>query len=322
MLGPCLPVRLAGCLLWGVCQWADHAGCWRTGLPAIWACPTACLQAAAVRVIEAQQSVARLVQQRWEAAGADRAAWPLAAQVRHWRLNAELGLIATVLCHEAAALPLPGCLTVRPCWLSACCVQEEIENVEARLGALMAALKDAQAQAAEASAAAESHRGARVVAEDSAARHQREAARQQREHEQRTQRAEAAASAAAVQVAEFREALAAAERERDQLLAEKGQRERASREAAAAVAAARRRTGSGSLQSLDMDAAAAVQQQLQGQAGLGNGSSGGGRRHSLQPGGDAPPSPLPAVKQRDVLETTDVLYLKNVVLKFIDAHIR
>ena len=39
------------------------------------------LQAAAARVMEAQRSVPRLLQERWAAAGADRSQWPLIAQV-------------------------------------------------------------------------------------------------------------------------------------------------------------------------------------------------------------------------------------------------
>ncbi|PSC74921.1 zinc ion binding [Micractinium conductrix] len=218
------------------------------------------VQAAAARVMEAQRSVPRLLQERWAAAGADRSQWPLIAQ-------------------------------------------EEIENVEARLAALQSALKEAQAQLAEASSAAESHRTARLAAERNAAAAEDGAARRQREAEQRAQRAEAAASAAAVQLAEFREALAAAERERDSLLAEKQDREKAARHAAAAVAGARRRTGSGGLQSA-------------GAAAGGGGADGALRRQSSEA---SLPSPLPTVKQRDTLESTDVLYLKNVTLKFIDA---
>lgn len=189
-------------------------------------------------------------------------------------------------------------------------VQEEIENIEARLSALHAALKEAQAQLAEAAAAADAHRGARASAEARAAAAEDACARRQREAEQRAQRAEAAASAAAVQVGEFREALSAVERERDLLAAEKQERERAAKQAAAAVAAARRRAGSGALQPADVAAAAAAA------------SNGSGTMASRQGTADALPSPLPAVKQRDVLESTDVLYLKNVVLKFIDAQLR
>ncbi|KAL4451570.1 hypothetical protein ABPG75_007232 [Micractinium tetrahymenae] len=189
--------------------------------------------------------------------------------------------------------------------------QEEIDNVEARLSALHAALKEAQTQLAEATAAAEAHRSARASAEAQAAAAEDTCVRRQREAEQRAQRAEAAASAAAVQVGEFREALSAVERERDALLAEKQERERAAKQAAAAVAAARRRTGSGALQPGDTLSAAL--------AAASNGGSGAAA--SRQDSSDALPSPLPAVKQRDVLESTDVLYLKNVVLKFIDAQL-
>ena len=96
--------------------WLLVSGTGRHGV--VWRClPTACLQAAAVRVIEAQQSVARLVQQRWEAAGADRAAWPLAAQVRHLRAEGSVGHFSKQGSgvHQAAAACcccccLPACL--------------------------------------------------------------------------------------------------------------------------------------------------------------------------------------------------------------------
>ena len=107
-------------------------------------------------------------------------------------------------------------------------------------------------------------------------------------------------------MAEFRKALAGVERERDQLQAEKEQRERAAREAAAAVAGARRRGGDGGL--------AAERRQSLGSAASGALPSpsswfGGGGGAD---GGEAPlPSPLPSVRQRDTLEPTDVLYLKN-----------
>jgi hypothetical protein len=175
-----------------------------------------------------------------------------------------------------------------------------VENVEARLAAMHSALKEAQGQLAGERAAGEAHRGARAAAERAAAAAQDRAERQQREAEQRLQRLEAAASAASVQMAEFRTALAQVERERDQLAAEKAERERAAREAAAAVAGARRRAGSGALPAAEGAAAQA----------------------SPAGSGEAPPSPLPVLKQREQLEPTDVLYLKNVMLKFIDAHIR
>lgn len=199
-------------------------------------------------------------------------------------------------------------------------MQEEIENVEARLNALHSALKEAQAQLADAKAAAEAHRAGREAAERRSTAAEDTAARHQREAEQRLQRLEAAASAAAVQVAEFREALAAVERERDQLLAEKQDRERAGKEAAAAVAAARRRTGSGILPAAEASAGLAAAAATHGLPSPGGPAGSNGRRHSVS--GDSPAAPLPVVKQRDVLEQTDVLYLKNVVLKFIDAHIR
>lgn len=109
----------------------------------------------------------------------------------------------------------------------------------------------------------------------------------------------------AVQVAEFRKALSDVERERDQLLAEKEQRERAARDAAAVVASARRRGGDGGLAAERRSSlASAASGALPSPSAWFGGGSGGG--------GEAPlPSPLPSVRHRDTLEATDVLYLKN-----------
>lgn len=104
-------------------------------------------------------------------------------------------------------------------------------------------------------------------------------------------------------MAEFRKALAGVERERDQLLAEKEQRERAAKEAAAVVASARRRAGDGGLSAERRSSLASA---ASGALPSPSAWFGGGG------GGEAPlPSPLPSVRQRDTLEATDVLYLKN-----------
>ena len=189
-----------------------------------------------------------------------------------------------------------------------------MENAEARLSALLTAQKEAQAQLAAATAAGEADRRARAAAERAAEVAEAAAARQQREAEQRVQRAEAAAAAAAVQVSEFRRALAGVERERDELAAERAQHERAAREAAAAVASARRRTGDGGL---------AVNGGGAERAGSSLSLAGAGSAALPSPGGGGGlPSPLPSVRLRDTLEPTDVLYLKNVLLRFLDAHVR
>ena len=174
-------------------------------------------QAAEARVVEAQQSVPRLVAERWAAAGADRSSWPLAAQVRPragaWRSACEVHCTAGLLagsagmwlpCRSAHARASEPCAVdpAMPCpqpylWFLQ---QEEIENVEARLNALHGALKEAQARLADATAAAAAHQRARAAAERAAESAQDAAGRQQREAEQRVQRAEAAASAASVQV--------------------------------------------------------------------------------------------------------------------------
>lgn len=106
------------------------------------------------------------------------------------------------------------------------------------------------------------------------------------------------------QVAEFRKALAGVERERDQLLAEKEQRERATREAAAVVASARRRGGDGGLSAERRSSLAPAASGALPSPSAWFGGAGGGSEAPL-------PSPLPSVRQRDTLEATDVLYLKN-----------
>ena len=106
------------------------------------------------------------------------------------------------------------------------------------------------------------------------------------------------------QVAEFRKALAGVERERDQLLAEKEQRERATREAAAVVASARRRGGDGGLSAERRSSLASAASGALPSPSAWFGGAGGGSEAPL-------PSPLPSVRQRDTLEATDVLYLKN-----------
>lgn len=70
------------------------------------------LQAAEARVVEAQQSVPRLVAERWAAAGADRASWPPAAQV--WPGQAAVGLLALSGCLLLAG-KLPCCFARLAC---------------------------------------------------------------------------------------------------------------------------------------------------------------------------------------------------------------
>eukprot|EP00887_Chlorella_sp_A99_P007841 scaffold20.g7841.t1 len=188
--------------------------------------------------------------------------------------------------------------------------QEEMENVEARLAAMHAALKAAEQRAADEAVARQADAAARQAAEVTAAAAEDTCSRTLREARQREQRLEAAASAATAQVSEFRKALVALERERDELLVDKRQWEAAHVAAAQAVAAARCRTGSGALPEPG--------------GGAGGPPAGGGRSPSISeetkvlppPGLLSPRRPMP-----EQLDTTELLFLKNVLLKFLDAQI-
>jgi hypothetical protein len=156
---------------------------------------------------------------------------------------------------------------------------EELEGVEARLAASLAAQRVAREEAATAAAAADAARRDVAAAEQRADAAQAAAELVRGGAEQREARLHAAASAAVLQVDEFRTALAASERERDEL------REQVAARAAAVavVSAATRRAGSRGLEAVD--------------AG----------------GGGVPAAPLrPGV-------APDALYLKNVILKFAEA---
>jgi hypothetical protein len=105
---------------------------------------------------------------------------------------------------------------------------------------------------------------------------------------------------AALQVDEFRSALRQLERERDSLREEKDARDKAAAATSAALAAATRRAGSGSLGEL----------MAAGANGFGGaGHAGGGLQTPAILGG------------RASLDPTDLLYLKNVLLKFVDAQL-
>lgn len=214
-------------------------------------------QAAAAAAVAAEQRVDALVRERWEAAGRDRSAWPLAAQ-------------------------------------------EELENVEARLSALHTSLKSAERRVEKEAAARQADSAARAAAEAQALAAEDSAARATREARQREQRLEAAASAALSQVSEFRAALMKLERERDELLAENQARDAAQVAAATALAGARRRAGSGALP--------------EGRATPAPRSA--SMDEEAMPVLPSPRRPLP-----EMPDATELLFLKNVLLKFVDAQI-
>ena len=152
--------------------------------------------------------------------------------------------------------------------------QEEMESVEARLAAVMAANKSSQEELGAALRAQRVAEDRAVAAQQKAASIEASMERLSRSAEQRDRRLEAATLAATRQVDEFRAALGVLERERNQLLEEK--------KSSATVAGARFKAGSGSLVT-DIDSS------------------------SLD--GD------------DFLKSTELMYLRNVLLKFLGAHL-
>ena len=82
-----LPCKLGAAAFWPSPLLWVHASCCllpaaRPPLTAAYPRAGCCLQGGEARVLAAQQSVGRLVEERWAAAGADRSRWPLAVQVR------------------------------------------------------------------------------------------------------------------------------------------------------------------------------------------------------------------------------------------------
>jgi hypothetical protein len=182
------------------------------------------------------------------------------------------------------------------------CAQEEIEAVEARLSALNAAHKSIQEKLQRAESAKEAAEQRAVVAEQKALSAEAGLDRLTRSSEQRERRLEAAALAATRQVDEFRAALGRLERERDHLVEEKKSLEEATRAASSAVAGARvRSAGSGSISEggfLSDEKSPSYPTPLPRRTASSNGSDGG---HLMDP--------------------TDLMYLRNVLLKFLGAHL-
>jgi GRIP domain len=183
------------------------------------------------------------------------------------------------------------------------CAQEEIEAVEARLSALNAAHKSLHEKLQHAETAKEAAEQRAVVAEQNAVSAEAGLERLARSSEQRERRLEAAALAATRQVDEFRSALSRLERERDQLVEDKKGWEEASRAASSAVAGARMRAGSGSISE----------------------NGGGGEPSSISYLAPTPRRPGSSNSNGDVsahlMDPTDLMYLRNVLLKFLGAHL-
>lgn len=160
----------------------------------------------------------------------------------------------------------------------------EIESVETRLAALQAAHKDASNQVAQLREQLDAVERNVRAAESKAVSAEATAERVRQSSEQRERRLEAAALAAARQVDEFRAALSRLERERDALEEEKKVRNAAS----VMVSKARLRAGSGSISEADL------------------------------PGVAMSPRGQPQLRAMDPV---DMLYLKNVLLKFLRAYV-
>lgn len=189
------------------------------------------------------------------------------------------------------------------------CAQEEIEAVEARLSALNAAHKSLQEKLQLAESAQKKAEEVSVAAEQKALTAEAGLERLARSSEQRERRLEAAALAATRQVDEFRAALGRLEREKDQLVEDRNSLEEAAREASTAMAGARMHAGSGSISE---------------GGGVYNSSSTINEEKSLYL------TPLPRRPGSSdnsngdtahLMDPTDLMYLRNVLLKFLGAHL-
>lgn len=169
---------------------------------------------------------------------------------------------------------------------------DELEAVEAQLFAVQAAYKVTQERlehvTGELSAAQSKVRSAETEVADA----QHAVQRLKYDSEQKVRRLEAAMRATAKQVDEFRAALGQLERERAALANEKTNRESAVEAATAAVAAAKLRTGSGGIRNVPQSPWTASGQLRE------NGAPRSG-----------------------TIDATDLLYLKNVLLKFLTAYL-
>lgn len=188
------------------------------------------------------------------------------------------------------------------------CAQEEIEAVEARLSALNGAHKSLQQKLQSAESALKVAEERSVGAEQKTLSAEAGLERLARSSEQRERRLEAAALTATRQVDEFRTALGRLERERDQLAEDKKSLEEAAREASTAVAGSRMRAGSGSI------------------------SEGGfySSSNTINEEKSQYLTPLPRRPGSNdknygdaahLMDPIDLMYLRNVLLKFLGAHL-
>lgn len=172
--------------------------------------------------------------------------------------------------------------------------QEVLEAVESRLAALGAAHKSLQQKLNDAEAAQKAAEQRASAAEHKAMAVEASVQRLSRSAEQKERQLEAAALSAARQVDEFRAAHGRLERERDQLLEEKRHWEEISRNAVASVNGSRYKAGGG----------------------------------SISDGPEVPPTPadhylIPTPRPDKIasIDDTDMMYLRNVLLKFLRAHL-
>jgi hypothetical protein len=191
------------------------------------------------------------------------------------------------------------------------CAQEEIEAVEARLSALNAAHKLLQQKLQSAESALKEAEERSIVAEQKTLSAEAGLERLARSSEQRERRLEAAALAATRQVDEFRAALSRLERERDQLVEDRKNLEEAARKASIAVTGARMRAGSGSISEGDVvtRTSSTINEEKSSSSYLtplprrlgSSDSNYGDTAHLMDP--------------------IDLMYLRNVLLKFLGAHL-
>jgi hypothetical protein len=180
--------------------------------------------------------------------------------------------------------------------------QEVMESVEARLAAVMAANKSSQEKLNEAVRAQGVAEEKAMAADQKAASIEAGMERLSRTAEQRDHRLEAAALAATRQVDEFRAALSALERERNQLLEEKRSSE--------TVAGARYRAGSGSI-------ADEHDQQHHHHHLLTTPVKHKNNTNTMINSS----SSTSLLDGDEFLKCTELMYLRNVLLKFLGAHL-
>lgn len=168
----------------------------------------------------------------------------------------------------------------------------EIEAVEARLASLQSSLKSLQEDARRAEEEGRHAKESAIHAEGRAQEAESRLEQWRSTSENKERRLEAAILAATQQADDCRSALVSVQRERDMLLEEKRNKEKATAEAAAVVASARQRGGGGGVLAF--------------------------RDHGLS--AEKIDRKYSNTGERDgSLTETDIIYLKNVLLKFVAA---